>query len=96
MRRNVRRLNREIGHHAAVLSSTAVIPLTVPSSYQVRLVFRRMTFKDLLSVFLSVFICLFVYLLTLVLNLVFSPSNTYNWFFVSKSHFTLCGSSNVI
>jgi hypothetical protein len=36
MRRNVRRLNREIGHHAAALSSTAVIPLTVPSSYQPR------------------------------------------------------------
>jgi hypothetical protein len=37
MRRNVRRLNREIGHHAASLSNpTAVIPLSVPSSYQPR------------------------------------------------------------
>ena len=37
MRRNVRRLNREIGHHAASLSNpTAIIPLSVPSSYQPR------------------------------------------------------------
>jgi len=37
MRRNVRRLNREIGHHAASLTNpTAVIPLSVPSSYQPR------------------------------------------------------------
>jgi hypothetical protein len=37
MRRNVRRLNREIGHHAASLSNpTAVIPLSVPTSYQPR------------------------------------------------------------
>ena len=37
MRRNVRRLNREIGHHAAALSNpTAVIPLSVPTSYQPR------------------------------------------------------------
>lgn len=37
MRRNVRRLNREIGHHSASLTNpTAVIPLSVPSSYQPR------------------------------------------------------------
>lgn len=37
MRRNVRRLNREIGHHASSLSNyTAVIPLSAPSSYQPR------------------------------------------------------------
>jgi hypothetical protein len=37
MRRNVRRLNREIGHHAASLSNpTAVIPLSIPTSYQPR------------------------------------------------------------
>ena len=37
MRRNVRRLNREIGYHSASLSNpTAVIPLSVPSTYQPR------------------------------------------------------------
>jgi hypothetical protein len=42
MRRNVRRLNREIGHHAASLSNpTAVIPLSVPTSYQPRKAYEK-------------------------------------------------------
>ena len=42
MRRNVRRLNREIGHHAASLSNpTAVIPLSIPSSYQPRKAYEK-------------------------------------------------------
>jgi len=42
MRRNVRRLNREIGHHSASLTNpTAVIPLSVPSSYQPRKVYEK-------------------------------------------------------
>ena len=42
MRRNVRRLNREIGHHSASLTNpTAVIPLSVPSSYQPRKAYEK-------------------------------------------------------
>lgn len=42
MRRNVRRLNREIGHHAASLTNpTAVIPLSVPTSYQPRKAYEK-------------------------------------------------------